>query len=280
VLSQQVRQESITVIVSVSETNIATTGQVQLILDVQAPPGTDVVFPEVGSFVEPFMVSGSWSEPLQTLPNGKILHRGVWLLVPSLPGEVVFQPLEILAGSAAIRTEPIPVFVRSILPEGLDAFEIKDIAAPAALLPEQKQAQQLWLILLGLVVAAALIILAIRLARRPKMIIVLSPHEEAFQALETLPEEAMPRLQAITRILLQYIARRFNVPVAGKTTGEILPLIPRYPLFGRRIKLVEFLQASEQIRFSNRIPDGFCEQSEQYVRRFVEAIKQEEDPCD
>ena len=46
VLSRQYRQGSVTAIVSASETNIAATGQVQLTLDVQVPPGTDVVFPE------------------------------------------------------------------------------------------------------------------------------------------------------------------------------------------------------------------------------------------
>jgi len=278
VLSRQYRQGSVTAIVSASETNIAATGQVQLTLDVQVPPGTDVVFPEVGNRVEPFTLSGSWTEPLQTLPNGKILHRGVWLLVPSLPGEVVFQPLEIAAGPATLKTEPILVSVRSILPEGLDTLEIKDIAAPATLLPEQRKEQQRWLIFLGLATATALVVLCIGLGRRPKRVVVLSPHEEAFQALETLPADAMVRLHELTRILLQYIARRFHVPVVGKTTKEIVPDVPRFPLLGHRQKLVKFLETSEQIRFSNRLPDGFTEKSECYIRWIIEETK-EGKPC-
>ncbi len=278
-LSRQYRQGSVTAIVSASETNIAATGQVQLTLDVQVPPGTDVVFPEVGNRVEPFTLSGSWTEPLQTLPNGKILHRGVWLLVPSLPGEVVFQPLEIAAGPATLKTEPILVSVRSILPEGLDTLEIKDIAAPAILLPGQKKTQQRWLVFLGIATAAALVVLCIGLGRRPKRVAVLPPHELAFQALENLPGDPLEKIHKTSEILLSFIGGRFNLPTLGKTINEVVPLLPKKVLLGRRHKLEKFLLAAEEIRFSNRIPPGFPENYEQYVRGFVEEMKQEA-PCD
>ncbi|MCF7816828.1 MAG: BatD family protein [Kiritimatiellales bacterium] len=278
VLSHQYRQDSVTVIVSVSETNIATTGQVQLALDVQAPPGTAVVFPEVENAVEPFTLSGSWSEPQQTLPNGKILYRSVWQLVPNLPGETVFQPLEIIAGTATVKTDPITVSVRSVLPEGLDSLEIKDIAAPATVLPEQQQKEHLWFILLGSSIAMATLLALVRRRRNTKAIIVLSPRETAFQALANLPDDPIARIHELDRILREYLELRFGLPMAGKTTEEIIPVIPHYPLLGRRLTLEAFLTTSERVRFSHRMPDGFLEKSERYIRQFIEETKEEENP--
>ena len=258
------------VVVSLCETNIPISGTLQLMLDVHAPVNQEVVFPEVGSAVDPFMISDGYIEPPRTLPNGKQLHRRVWMLSPALPGETVFQPLEIHAGAALITTEPIVVSATSLLPPGLEVFEIKDIAAPISLLPEQAKRRHLWKILLIAAVAVLIPILAIRRIRRPKPAIVLLPHEAAFQALENLPEDPLEKIQALTDILVAYVGGHFRFPTAGKTIPEIIPLLPRKVLLGRRYKLESYLVASEQIRFSNQVPYGFADGFEQYVRGFVE----------
>ncbi len=281
-LTRQYRQGSLTVVVSVSETNIASSGTIQLMLDVQAPPGAKVGFPELGYSIGPFAISDSYSEPLQTLPNGKILHRQIWQLVPSLPGEGIFQPLEITAGSARIKTKPIPVTVRSLLPEGLEAFEIKDIAAPATLLPEQRTQRHRGLILAGSAIAIALAIAFIRLRRKTKTIAMAPPHETAFQALENLPEDPVARLHELNRILCEYIEHRFTLPMIGKTTCEILPILENTNIKGLTPALTPallgFFEHGEQVRFSNRVPDGFVEEAERIARKFVETTKREE-PC-
>jgi hypothetical protein len=279
ILSQQFRRQSVTVIVSVSETNISTAGNLQLMLDVQAPPGSDVGFPEIKNFVEPFFLSGSYSEPKQTLPNRKILHRRVWILVPSLPGEVIFKPLEITAGTTFLKTAPITISVNSILPEELDAFEIKDIAAAATLLPEQQKKREWALKIFAGAIGFTLVVLACKIRKRPMKIIVLPPHETAFQALENLPEDPVARIHKLNRILREYIETRFNFPMIGKTTSEILPNIGNSEMMGSTPELVEFLERGEEIRFSNMIPNGFTEEAEQFVREFVETTKKE-DPCD
>lgn len=275
VLSHQYRQDSVTVVLSLSETNIATTGKIQLTLAVQAPPGIDVAFPEVEQWVEPFSVSGSWSEPQQTLPNGKILYRSAWQCVPSLPGNSTFPPMAIVAGAATITTEPIPVSVRSILPAGLETFEIKDIAAPATLLPEQRKKEHLWLILLGSAIAIVALSAVVRLHRKGPSTITLSPHDTALLALENLPDDPVARIHELNHILRAYIETRFDLPMVGKTTQEILPVLEQHPFTG----LADFLERGEVVRFSNRVPDGFAEEAEHYVRQFIAETKQEE-PCD
>ena len=275
VLSQQYRKKSATAIVSLSATNIPTSGKILLMLDVHAPETAEVVFPELGNLIEPFTVSDGYTEPVQTLPNGKLLHRRVWALVPRLPGTTVFHPLEITAGTATIITQPIAVSVRSLLPSGIEAFEIMDIAAPADLLPEQQKQRELRLLIAALAGGAVLLIVLVKFCRRTQHEIIIPPHEAALQALESLPEDPLERTQELNRIVVEYVGRRFNLPVEGKTTKEILPLLPHYPLLGRRLVLNRFLKESELFRFSNRIPAGFAAESEAFIRGFVESTKEE-----
>jgi len=275
VLTQQVRQESVTVIVSVNETNIATTGKVQLMLDVHAPPGTEVAFPEVGYLIEPFTISGSYTEPQQTLPNGKILHRRVWQLIPSLPGDVDFKPLEISAGNATIMTGPISVSVRSILPEGLEGFVIKDIAAPTALLPEQEQQKRLGLLLLGSVIALVLIVSGIRASRTTKTIVVIPPHEIAFQSLEKLQTDnpdPVPYIHELNRILRSYLNGRLNIHALESTSGELAQVLD-HP------ELIRFLADCDHIKFAHAVPSGFTDTALDFVRSYIEDTRKEE-PCD
>jgi hypothetical protein len=277
-LSRQYRQDSVTVIVSASETNISTAGKIQLMIDVHAPPTAEVVFPDIEYFIKPFSVADSYGEPIQILSSGKHLQRRVWTLVPSLPGETVFQPLEISAGLVTVKTEPVNVLVTSLLPQGLDTFEIKDIAESVVLLSEEKQKHKLWLILSVTAGAIAVLTFIIKRIFRPKKIIVPAPHEAAFLALENLPDNELEKIHALTEILLAFIGGRFNLPTSASTVYEILPLLPKALLPERSEPLEKFLLDSEQIRFSNKVPAGFAGELDSYVRTFVEEMK--EDPCD
>lgn len=264
-----------TVLVSLSETNIPSSGTLQFILDVHTPVGSKVVFPEIASAVAPFKISDGYTEPLQILPNGKQLYRRVWMLVPALPGKTVFQPLEIHAGTLCIVTEPLVVLVSSLLPPGLDVFKIKEISAPISLLPEQVQRQRLWKLLLSGIMAGALLVIVIRRIQRPKPSLVRPPHEIAFLALENLPEEPAVRVHALNHLLREYIETRFDLPMLGKTTQEILPLLENTPIKGLTPKLIQFIEIGENFRFSNRIPKGFIENSQQMIGNFIEETKKE-----
>ncbi len=273
VLIQQYRQGSMPVPVSLSETNLPSSETLQLTLDVHAPAGSTVVFPEIASAVAPFRISAGYTEPLQILPNGKQLNRRVWMLVPALPGKTIFHPLEIRAGTLCIVTKPLVVFVSSLLPPGLDVFEIKEISAPIPLLPEQAQQRRLWKLLLSGIMAGVLLVVVIRRTQRPKLILIRPPHEIAFMALENLPEEPTARIHALNHLLREYIETRFNLPLLRKTTQEILPLLENTNIKGLSPALIQFIETGERFRFSNQIPKGFIEDSQQIVGKFIEATK-------
>lgn len=277
-LFRQYRKDSATVIVSVSKTNITTSGSIRLMLDIHAPEKADVVSPEIDALIEPFSIAKYYFEPPQTLPNGKILHRTVWHLVPGLPGTVIFPPLEIFVGTTLIKTQPISIEVCSVLPEGLDVFEIKDISAPVIRLPEQIYQHRLWKVLTGTTIALVCILFGIRRRRNPKQLIEASPYDTAIQALENLPTDPVPRIHELNYILRKYIEPRFGLPMIGKTTAEILPVLRNTELQGLTPKLMSFLETGEQVRFSNRVPSGFTAEAEQFVHEFVESTKPGAEP--
>lgn len=272
VYSQQYRQGSATVIVSLSETNIPTAGKIRMLLDVHAPLDADVILPDLGTLIEPFQVADGYAEPIQRLPNGKQLHRRAWVLTPGLAGETIFQPLEIYAGADRIKTAPMSIGVESLLPAGIDTFEIKDIAAPIEILPEQEKKRRSIYTALGVLLALGLIPFLIRLTKRTKEESLIPAHESAFQSLEKLPEDPVEKIHELNRILRAYYQARFNIPMVGKTVVEMLPIL-------EDDEMIRFLESCEEIRFSNKVPTGFADQSEQFVRGFIERTM-EVPPCD
>ena len=277
-LTRQYREKSVTVIVSISETNITTAGSIQLIIDVHTLPDFEVEIPDLSTFIEPLTVADRYTEPTQTMKNGKWLHRRVWKLTPKLPGAINFQAIPIQAGTIGITIQPIELRVTSLLPDNLDTFEIRDIAEPVALLPEQKLKQQRNYIVYGVIAALTLSIFLYKLLRRPKVIIPLSAHETALLALDYLPTDNLARIHVLSEILVVFIGAYFHLPTSGKTIEEVIPLLPKKKLLGRRIQLEKFLVIGEQIRFSNKIPDGFGDDFEKYVRSFLSVM--EEASCD
>ncbi len=265
--SKQYRNQALTTIVSLSETNIPTSGKITLMLEVHTPDGVEPDFPILGNFIEPFSVADGYSEPIQTLPNGKSLHRNVWVLVPGLPGESVFQSLEIRAGRDRIKTEPISVTVTSLLPPGTDELKIRDIAAPIEQLPEQQKKRRSIYSVIGIILVLALIPFIIFLLRKPKIESPRLPHEAAFQSLENLPEDPVQRIHELNRIFRTYHEARSGVPMIGKTAVELSVVLDD-------TEILQFLETCDDIRFSNKVPDGFAVEAEQFVRSTIEKPKE------
>lgn len=265
------------VVVSVSDTNITTAGEVQLMIDVHAPPGDEVVFPDIAPLIEPFSVADSYQEPMRMLPNGKHLHRRVWTLIPSLPGYAHFQEMEMTVGSARIATDPLTISVDSLLPEGLDSLEIRDISEPVDLLPEQTAKRRLRSILLAAGLIAGLLTGGLYMAKHRKEKPPVPPYEAALASMAALPDDTLARIRALTQLLLVFIERRYQLPLSAKTLREILAQLKMERLLENDARLEPMLTASEHIRFSNRIPAGFADELEAFVRSFVEERKEE--PC-
>ncbi|MDZ8118041.1 hypothetical protein [Pontiella agarivorans] len=263
VYSKQYRDHAMTAIVSLSETNLPSSGKIILMLEIHTPAGTEPTFPNIGNKIDPFSLGEGYTEPVQTLPNGKQMYRRVWQLLPSLPGKTVLQPLELSAGTDSITTEPIPIEITSLIPEGTDSLEIRDIAAPIELLPSQEKKRRSIYTVVGSLFILSLIPFIIYLLRKPKTVAVTLPHEAAFQALENLPENTVERIHELNRIFRTYHEARFGLPMIGKTAVELAVVL-------EDTAIISFLERCDDIRFSNKVPEGFAEEAEQFVRAYVE----------
>ena len=268
------REGPMTVALSVSETNILTSGRVQLMLDVQAPAGDDVKFPEIPLPGSPFLLADSYADPVQPLSNGKQLHRRTWVLVPDRSGRTALQSLEIQAGSFTVKTDPVAIRVISILPPDLASLVIRDIAAPASLLPQQQLRRQYGLIAGGIISILLLSFLLIRRAGHPKPVQAPSPKEAAFDALESLPSDPAACVHELNRILKKYLEARHHLPAAGKTAAELVPLLESQHF----ADVAGFFTAAEPVRFSNRVTASFAEEAALLIRSFIEN-DEPEDVC-
>ena len=275
VLSQQFRSGSILVGLTLNETNISTSGTLQLALEIHAPPQATVIFPELENQINPLRVVDGYTEPNQPLPNHKISYRRVWWLAPALPGTATIQPLEIRVDSTTLKTQPITVHINSLLPKGITDFEIKDIADPIQFLPEEKRQHKIILLALGGTVGFILLVFGIKRLRKPPTVIILSPHEAAAQALANLSDDPLEKTNQLSHILCTFVADYFHLTTTGKTIHEIFPLLPKERLLGRRYKLEAFLLDADAIRFSHQLPDHFADDFEQFTRHFIEEM-----PCD
>jgi len=273
-VSRLYREGPLTVVLSVSETNIPASGSVELILSVQAPEGTDVAFPETEYPDGPFLLADRYDAAAQALANGKQLHRRTWILVPVRAGSAALQPLEIRADSFVIKTEPVAVQVVSLLPPDLDALVIRDIAAPVLLLPGQQRLRQYGLIAGTTLFLLLLLFLLIHRTGRPLPVEIPAPHDAALQALAALPDDPAARVHELSRILKQYIEGRHHVPATAKTAGELVRLL-NAPHF---TELLPFITAAEQMRFSNRVTASFAADAERLIRSFIDNDEQE-DAC-
>lgn len=261
--SKQYRDDSLTVIVSLSETNIPSSGKITAMIDVHVPDGIEPTVPSMGNFIDPFSVGDGYTEPIQTLPNGKKLHRRVWVLLPSLPGKTVFQPLEISAGGETIKTEPISIGVSTLIPEGTEELAIRDIAAPIELLPAQEKKRRSMYTVVGVLLALGLIPFIIYLVRKPKIETVILPHEAASQSLKNLPGDSIERIHELNHIFRTYHQARFRFPMIGKTVVELSVVLDD-------TEIISFLERCDDIRFSNKVPEGFVAEAEQFVRSYIE----------
>ena len=216
-------------------------------------------------------MADGYTEPLQALPNGQVLIRRAWTILPALPGAYKLPSLEISAGNRVFETEPVALHISSLLPEGLEEFQIKDIAPVASLLPEQEKKQKTVVVVLSTLVGLTLLFTILRKLRTKKPEQEIPCHELAFMAMDQLSEDSVERIHQLVRILQTYIEARYTWPLEGKTLSEL-----RASLADKQFsEALAFLETSEQIRFSNQVPAGFAGESEQFVRNFIEKTKEE-----
>ena len=279
-VSRQYRQGSLQAVLSVGKTNITTAGRVWVSLEILAPSGSDVAISKIAGSTGALSVEERQADPPRPQNDGRVLRRTTWILVPNHPGNTTLQSLEVAAGAERILTDPIPIHISSLLPEGIKNPEIRDIAPPLPQLPEQaerRRRRQVVGELLAAILVAGLLAVLLRRMRRQQPLP--TPYEKAVQSLEKLPDEPLQRVNQTGEILMAFLAEQFGLPVAGKTASEIAALSPPEIPAEEWAELGRLLREADSVRFSHRVPEGFAAAYEEQVRELVETTREDE-PCD
>ena len=237
-----------------------------LVLTIRAPADIRVQLPSMADRLEGFTISGHFEDREEDASGHQIL-RHEYLLQPVVDEEYRLAPVPITYEDASrnnpetnwFPTPPITL-QRARLSEQAD---VADLIGPARvpLSPRMKA-----LIALGVLGAALLSYIAVRLAKRLRHEIALkrmSPRERAFRELEelinrNLVEQGMAQdfYYALTMIVRTYIERAHAVKAPEQTTEEFLAAVAIDPRFSPDViaQLKAFLQAADLVKYAAQIP--------------------------
>lgn len=185
-------------------------------------------------------------------------------------GEFVIDeiPVKYLAADGAakeIKTNRIYITVQSVDKKGKPKQDIRGIKPPADLPSDLKKwvmAGTVLTVILGLLIFL-LLFLRSRKPRIETSAVILSPHEEAYQSLQTLFDSPLIRegqlkeyYVRISEIIRRYMERRYDFAAVEKTTDEIFKNLRDLKIAdGAKAVIKEFLLDADMVKFAKYRPE-------------------------
>ena len=262
-------------------------GRIRLSVQLEVPPGRLAALPDLSDQFGPFAVVVQ--SPAESSSAGAVTWlRRYYDLEPEGVGDLVVPPLVVAVrdrqvGDDAvheIRTDPVPITVTSVVPDGVDYTEPKDIAPPMSL-PQPGWPVAVWA-LLGAVAGAiaAAVLLWRRRGRRGVAARPQPAHLVALAELDRLQQAELDdeqRLEALyvrlSAILRRYLGWRFGLRALMQTTEEFIAglpgaeraLAPYHPVLGT------LLASFDLVKFARHRPQrSEVEDAIRRVREFIE----------
>jgi hypothetical protein len=274
--------------VRTDKSEITIAERLTLVIEVTAPEGVEVHMPAFGKQLNEFQIRDFRDEPARVVPDG-LRWRQTYDLDIFLSGEYALPGIEVQFTDtrdkepieSTVATEPFSIKVTSLLAGDFDPTAFRDIKGPATLPPKPMSAARKGLIAATAVAPIALIaaVWVWRRRRKQKELIIL-PHEWAFDQLRRLIDEQLVEQGLVhefyfrlSRIIRQYIERRFGVMAAERTTEEFLEEARSSPSLSREHQalLGEFLAAADMVKFARYQPDAReIERAFDTARDFIE----------
>ena len=262
---------TVTATIEVNAGSVTVADQLELAVEVIAGEDQRVVFPDVEDKLGEFRVADTRVSDPKLLDGGRVARRQTYLLEPFLPGEYEIPELTIgfsdegadEESQQSIKTDPINIEVRSLLPDSEEEPDIKEAGGPVEL--PGVDAWVYWLI------GAAVLLLAaggyfLWRRRRVKARIEEAPpppHEVAYGELDALlAENLIGRGLAklfylrLSNILRHYIENRFGLRAPESTTEEFLVVLRGSDALDPRQKdlLKRFLEHCDLVKFAKLKP--------------------------
>jgi hypothetical protein len=283
---QEHRVEGVRLTLEVDRQELAIDGRIRVRLQLEVAPGQVAALPDLPDRLDRFAVAAQ-SPAESSSKDGVLVLRRHYELEPEGVGALSVPSLVIAVrdrqGDAEvreIRTDPVPITVTSVVPEGADYAEPKDIAPPMSL-PAPGWPIALWAVLGAVAAAVAAAILWWRLRDRRAMTARPQPaHLLALAELDRLQQAGLgdgERFEAfyvrLSLILRRYLGWRFGLRALMQTTEEFLAGLPRAEgaLTPYRTLLGSLLAGFDLVKFARRRPQrGDMEEALWRVREFIE----------
>jgi Domain of unknown function (DUF4381) len=271
----------------VDRQELAIDGRIRMSVQLEVPPGRLAALPDLSDQLGPFAVVVQ-SPTESSSASGVTLLRRYYDLEPEGVGELTVPPLVVPVrdrqGSQdavhEVRTEPVPITVTSVVPEGADYTEPKDIAPPMSL-PQPGWPIAVWA-LLGVAagVSAAAVLFWRRRGRRAVAVRPQPAHLVALAELDRLQQTELSdeaRLEAfyvrLSAILRRYLGWRFGLRALMQTTEEFVAGLPgaERALAPYRPVLGTLLGSFDLVKFARHRPQrSEVEEALRRVREFIE----------
>ncbi len=269
-------------------------------LTVDLPAGVRLERPSLGPEIGPFTVlSGTWEGPREEAGGERWVWRG--RIAAYETGSLELPPVGLSVasekGEATVRTEPVALTIRSVLPpekEGEPAPDLADLKPPVSIPPDYTALRRALLAFSGLLAAAGVVWwvhrrLAGRFAAMPAELDPfrrLPPHEWAYAELQRLLEGRLAEagevgsfFEELSRIVKRYLGARFRVGLLERTTGEVAPALRQAgmgePMAGEVHRLLELC---DRVKFAKETPGlSICRQAVEAAYGLVDRTRPVED---
>jgi hypothetical protein len=177
----------------------------------------------------------SAGDPTTTSPaGGRERWEQVFRLVPDRPGELAL-PLPVIRvrpggreSTVELSFEPLGVRVTTSLPR-VDIDDAREVTGPEPVPPAPPSTVALWLTAVGVVTGALLLWWRWRIRRgrtaRPEPLLAEWLGAELAR-LNSIDAAAPSAAESLGDVVREFLARRYGVVAIGRTTGELVALLP------------------------------------------------------
>jgi hypothetical protein len=284
--------EGVRLALEVDRQALAIDGRLRVVMQLEVAPGRVAALPDLPDRVGRFAVAAQ-SPAESSSEGGALVLRRHYDLEPESVGALTVPPFVIAVrdrqggGDAVqeIRTDPVPITVTSVVPDGADYTQPKDIAPPMSL-PPPAWPIALWA-LLGAV--AAMVAAALLWRRRRRRTVAVRPqpaHLLALAELDRLQQAEFgdaERFEAfyvrLSAILRRYLGWRFGLRALMQTTEEFVAGLSgaERALTPHRTLLGTLLAGFDLVKFARHRPQrSDMDEALRRVREFVEGTADEQ----
>ena len=285
--------EGVRLALEVDRQELAIDGRIRVIMQLDVAPGRVAALPDLPDRVGRFAVAAQ-SPAESSSEGGALVLRRHYDLEPESVGALTVPPFVIAVRDRQggddtvqeIRTDPVPITVTSVVPDGVDYTEPKDIAPPMSL-PPPAWPIALWALLGAVAAAIAAGVVWWRRRRRPAVAARPQPaHLLALAELDRLQQAEFrdaDRFEAfyvrLSAILRRYLGWRFGLRALMQTTEEFVAGLSgaERALTPYRGVLGTLLAGFDLVKFARHRPQrSDMEEALRRVREFVERTADEQ----